>query len=32
VIARLFDFRQFSLLRFAHDEKRDVDLEQLFRR
>jgi len=30
VIARLFGFRQFSLLRFAAEEKQDVDLKQLF--
>ena len=30
VIARLFGFRQFSLLRFAAEEKKDVDLKQLF--
>jgi LemA protein len=30
VIARLFDFRQFPLLRFASEEKKDVDLKQLF--
>lgn len=30
VIARLFDFRQFPLLRFASGEKKDVDLKQLF--
>lgn len=32
VIARLFGFRQFSLLRFAAEEKKDVDLKQLFSR
>src|SRR5512139_645657 len=30
VVARLFGFRQFSLLRFAAEEKKDVDLKQLF--
>ena len=30
VVARLFGFRPFSLLRFAADEKKDVDLKQLF--
>jgi len=30
VIARLFGFRQFPLLRFAAEEKKDVDLKQLF--
>ncbi len=30
VLARLFDFRQFPLLRFATEEKKDVDLKQLF--
>lgn len=30
LIARLFGFRQFSLLRFAAAEKQDVDLKQLF--
>ena len=30
VIAQLFGFRQFSLLRFAAEEKKDVDLKQLF--
>ncbi len=30
VVARLFDFRQFPLLRFATEEKKDVDLKQLF--
>lgn len=30
VIARLFGFRQFPLLRFAATEKKDVDLRQLF--
>ena len=30
--ARLFAFRQFPLLRFAAEEKRDVDLKQLFDR
>ncbi|MGB9128659.1 MAG: LemA family protein [Thiobacillus sp.] len=30
VIARLFGFRQFPLLRFASEEKKDVDLKQLF--
>jgi LemA protein len=32
IVARLFGFRQFSLLRFASEEKRDVDLKQLFSR
>lgn len=30
IVARLFGFRQFSLLRFTVDEKQDVDLKQLF--
>ena len=30
IVARLFGFRQFPLLRFAAEEKRDVDLKQLF--
>jgi len=30
VVARLFGFRQFPLLRFAAEEKKDVDLKQLF--
>ena len=30
VVARLFGFRQFSLLRFASEEKKDIDLKQLF--
>jgi len=30
VVARLFGFRQFSLLRFAAEEKKDVSLKQLF--
>ena len=30
VVAQLFGFRQFSLLRFAAEEKKDVDLKQLF--
>ena len=30
VVARLFSFRQFPLLRFAAEEKKDVDLKQLF--
>ena len=30
VVARLFGFRPFSLLRFAANEKKDVDLKQLF--
>ncbi|PKO73681.1 MAG: LemA family protein [Betaproteobacteria bacterium HGW-Betaproteobacteria-17] len=30
VVARLFGFRQFPLLRFAAAEKKDVDLKQLF--
>jgi LemA protein len=32
IVARLFGFRQFSLLRFVSEEKRDVDLKQLFSR
>ncbi len=32
VIARLFGFRQFPLLRFAAEETQDVDLKQLFGR
>jgi LemA protein len=32
VVARLFGFRQFPLLRFAAEEKKDVDLKQLFER
>ncbi len=30
IVARMFNFKQFSLLRFAAEEKRDVDLKQLF--
>jgi len=30
VVARLFGFRQFPLLRFAAEEKKDVDLKRLF--
>lgn len=30
IVARLFGFRQFPLLRFAAEEKKDVDLKQLF--
>jgi LemA protein len=30
VVARLFGFRQFPLLRFAAGEKKDVDLKKLF--
>lgn len=30
VVARLFGFRQFPLMRFAAEEKKDVDLKQLF--
>ena len=30
IVARLFGFRQFPLLRFATEEKKDVDLKQLF--
>ncbi|OJZ17351.1 MAG: LemA family protein [Thiobacillus sp. 65-29] len=30
IIARLFGFGQFPLLRFAAEEKKDVDLKQLF--
>jgi LemA protein len=30
VVARLIGFRQFPLLRFAAEEKKDVDLKQLF--
>ncbi len=30
IIARLFGFRQFPLLRFAGEEKKDVNLKQLF--
>lgn len=30
VVARLFGFRQFPLLRFSAEEKKDVDLKQLF--
>jgi LemA protein len=30
IVARLFGFRQFPLLRFAAVEKKDVDLKQLF--
>lgn len=30
LIARLFDFRPFALLRFSQAEKRDVDVRQLF--
>ncbi|MGE5319281.1 MAG: LemA family protein [Hyphomicrobiaceae bacterium] len=32
VVARLFAFRRFPLLRFAAEEKQDVDLKQLFDR
>jgi len=32
IVARLFAFRQFPLLRFAGEEKADVDLKQLFDR
>ncbi len=32
VVARLFGFRQFPLLRFAAEEKKDIDLKQLFNR
>lgn len=32
IVARLFGFRKFALLRFASDEKKDVDLKQLFER
>ena len=32
IVARLFGFRQFPLLRFAAEEKKDVDLKQLFNR
>lgn len=30
IVARLFAFRQFPLLRFATEEKKDVDVRQLF--
>lgn len=30
VVAQLFAFRQFPLLRFATEEKKDVDMRQLF--
>ena len=30
VVARLFSFRRFPLLRFSAEEKKDVDLKQLF--
>ena len=30
IVARLFSFRQFPLLRFASEEKKDVDVRQLF--
>lgn len=30
IVARLFGFRRFPLLRFAAEEKKDVDLKQLF--
>ncbi|MEW6120951.1 MAG: LemA family protein [Pseudomonadota bacterium] len=30
VVARLFGFRQFPLLRFAAEEKKDVNIKQLF--
>ena len=30
VIARMFDFKQFELLRFAEEEKKDVDMAPLF--
>ncbi|KAB2322442.1 LemA family protein [Betaproteobacteria bacterium SCN1] len=30
LVARLFGFRQFPLLRFASEEKKDVDIRQLF--
>jgi LemA protein len=32
LIARLFGFRQFPLLRFASEEKKDVDMKRLFER
>ena len=32
IVARLFGFSQFPLLRFAAEEKKDVDLKQLFSR
>lgn len=32
IVARLFGFRQFPLLRFATEEKKDVDFQQLFSR
>jgi LemA protein len=32
IVARLFGFRQFPLLRFAAEEKKDVDLKQIFNR
>ena len=32
IVAQLFGFRQFSLLRFAAEEKKDVDMKQLFSR
>jgi LemA protein len=31
LVARLFGFRQFALLRFASEEKQDVDIGKLFR-
>mgnify|MGYP001266004518 CR=1 FL=1 len=30
IVARLFGFRQFPLLRFAAEDKKDVDIKQLF--
>ena len=30
LVARLLGFRQFSLLRFAAEEKKDIDMRQLF--
>lgn len=30
IVARLFNFKQFPLLRFNAEEKKDVDLKQLF--
>lgn len=30
IVARMFNFKQFSLLRFATEGKKDVDLKQLF--
>jgi LemA protein len=30
IVARLFSFRQFPLLRFASEEKKDVDVRELF--